>query len=155
MKKVFCLIVILLCSLMMFSCRDKGFEEIELSDKMKEQIALDYIEYLSLEEKNPSYGGRFACPGKYKNIYFISLLSSWLWDITIEFPTENSYIRIDYGGFPMVAYMNHSFYKLEDLYKQGEISEKALLELNEYTDEHNVLKDNKNWHYSYEDKKLV
>ena len=140
----------------MFSCRDKGFEEVKLSDKLKEQIALDYDDYQC--EGNPEWrldNGRFACPGKYKNIYFVSLLSSWLYDITIEFPTENSYVRIDYGGYPMLAYMDHSFYKLEDLYKEGKLTEEALLELNDYTDENSPFKDGKDWRYSYLDKKLI
>ena len=158
MKKILCLLGIILCSFMMFSCRDKGFEEVELSDKMKEQIALDYFTSLSEEygaTATESYGGRFACPGKYKNIYFVSLLSSWLFDITIEFRTENDYVRIDYGGYPMFAYMDHSFHSLEDLYKEGKLTEEALLGLNDYTDEHNPNKDGKNWHYSFEDKKLI
>ncbi|MDE6414684.1 MAG: hypothetical protein K2K48_04655 [Anaeroplasmataceae bacterium] len=157
MKKIISFICIILCSLALFSCKDKGFEEVELSNKMKEQIALDYLAK-EIEKYGPldDYGAiELACPGKYKNVYFISLLSNIIFDITTEFRTENSYVRIDYGGVPMVGYINHRFYDLEDLYRIGKISEKALLELNDYTDEHTAYKDNKNWIYSYDEMKLV
>ena len=156
MKKILCLLGIVLCSFMMFSCRDKGFEEVELSDKMKEQIALDYNDYYSEEDpKYPLESGYFACLGKYKNVYFICFLNDDAGTGVIdEFATENSYVRI-YGTHPFYGYLNHEFYNVEELYKLGKVTEEALLDLSDYTKEHYLPADMDVWEYSYLDKKLT
>lgn len=74
-----------------------------------------------------------------------------MYDVETEFATEDSYVRI-YGANPIMAYLNHTFYELEELYKDGKVTEKALLELSDYTKN---PKDMDVWRYSYEENKLV
>ncbi|MDE6408364.1 MAG: hypothetical protein K2K50_07160, partial [Anaeroplasmataceae bacterium] len=138
MKKIISFICIILCSLALFSCKDKGFEEVELSDKMKEQIALDDIKlYEEDDEFEFDYDIMpYACQGKYKNIYFIRFLHiRWGVDVIVEFVTENYRIKI-YGETPIRAYYNHKFYELEEIYNMGKVPESVLLALSEYTKEH-------------------
>ena len=138
----------------MFSCKDKGFEEVELSDEMKEQIALDFHDeyYYAVFEK-----GRFSCYGKYKNIYFICSLTEGILapdykpDVIQEFDTKNSHVKI-YSSYLVFGYLDHYFYDIEVLYTLGIVSEKALLEFSDYTKDHKPSVDLDVWEYLYTNK---
>ncbi|MDE6407244.1 MAG: hypothetical protein K2K48_04660 [Anaeroplasmataceae bacterium] len=156
MKKIISFIGVIICSLALFSCKDKGFEEVELSDKMKEQIALDYDNHYSKGDSEHRLGkGWFSSYGKYKNIYFISCSGGTeLFDVIQEFATENSYVRI-YSSNWIYAYYNHNFYDIKVLYRLGIVSEEAVLDLCDYANEHPLFADTDSWQYLYLENKIV
>ncbi|MDE6414683.1 MAG: hypothetical protein K2K48_04650 [Anaeroplasmataceae bacterium] len=152
MKKIISFIGIILCSLALFSCKDKGFEELELSDKIKEQIAIDYMKQYEYDEDDLE-ALLFDCQGKYKSVYFVSFLNGfWIWDGPLDVLTDNYRITI-YVSFPIRAYYNHKFYELEEIYNKGKVPESVLLALSEYTKEHSEFSNM--WEYSLSEKKLV
>ncbi|MDE6407146.1 MAG: hypothetical protein K2K50_00895 [Anaeroplasmataceae bacterium] len=153
MKKIISFIGIILCSLALFSCKDKGFEEAEPSDKMKEQIALDYQKQYEVAVDDEIICS-FGCQGKYKNIYFVCFLSGWWLGDQQDVLTDNYRIKI-YVMAPIRAYYNHKFYNIEEIYNNRKVPESVLLGLSDYTKEHDTLPKMKLWSFSLLEMRLV